>query len=759
MPLRTMQAQASTTPDASPRAAQGSPARSGKAGYGAELAELRSGGERVGLARDALPPFELAPAEPATEPARFVQRDAAATRDVDVAARVSCGASDEEEAGAAACSDEGTTDFASLPGEAAVSPACGSCSSEAPLEDAVERWEEEAAPPMQAGPTWPSPGVRGASQRPVWAAEWPAWRQGGGAAAAQPVAWGARSVDNEDAHYDHDSTGSAAHSAASRRRAVAAWVETSSPHTLRHHPPPVPSDHHPWDAAAGPASSLPPSRGSRRHSSVRSSPLPAARFSSAASPQQHARHSAPVTPRHRRSGGGASSSFAAASPAAAQSNPVAALGALMHGLADVQRALLVHAQMQVGDAQGASGAAWRPPLSASSASSSPATPASAAGSIAAPASSGRGVTRRLLLMQRLDAADAAAAAAAEDDDDEEEAHSPQHSQPHPFHLQRSGDGSAPDFSFPASGSSAERAPARTRPMSPQLWHPSASPQSVPSAGSAPRRRRCASAASERSDGEAQSAASELGSEMDLFRAGLPAAPARASPKQASEAAPPARGADPAEWWRETIPEEEGPFENSAAGGGGGGLPVGSPGREQRRASLAERRVVALELALEEAVGSVESTGWERDALVTRTAEAEAAAADAQARATAAAQRLQAEQRQCEYLRRLVARTEEARDAARAEAKAVRQRAAAGDRELRLAVEALDVRDAEALALRARLRSERVKQAALAGERDVATEAFQAAHARGALLHTVLGLALAACLLMALRLVLGTRAET
>jgi hypothetical protein len=67
-----------------------------------------------------------------------------------------------------------------------------------------------------------------------------------------------------------------------------------------------------------------------------------------------------------------------------------------------------------------------------------------------------------------------------------------------------------------------------------------------------------------------------------------------------------------------------------------------------------------------------------------------------------------------------------------------------------------VRDAEAVSLRTRLRAERARAAALDGARAEAQAALAAAYARGLLLHRVLGLALAACILMGLRLLLGTR---
>jgi hypothetical protein len=98
-----------------------------------------------------------------------------------------------------------------------------------------------------------------------------------------------------------------------------------------------------------------------------------------------------------------------------------------------------------------------------------------------------------------------------------------------------------------------------------------------------------------------------------------------------------------------------------------------------------------------------------------------------------------------------------RDAARTEVRQLRSRAAGREEELAAALDALDVRDTEALALRARLRAERGRAAAREGARAHAQDELAAAYARGLLLHRVLGVALAACILMGLRLMLGTRA--
>ena len=167
-------------------------------------------------------------------------------------------------------------------------------------------------------------------------------------------------------------------------------------------------------------------------------------------------------------------------------------------------------------------------------------------------------------------------------------------------------------------------------------------------------------------------------------------------------------------------------------------------------------MTALELALEEAVAAAEGAGWERDALVVRTAEAEADAASAREELAGAQAALAAEQAQNDYLRRLLTRAEEVRDAARADAAEVRQRAVAADAQMRKLMETLDVRDNEAVSVRARLRNDKARLTAMQAERDAALAQLRASHDRGQLLHRVLGLTLAACFVMALRLLLGTK---
>ncbi len=70
--------------------------------------------------------------------------------------------------------------------------------------------------------------------------------------------------------------------------------------------------------------------------------------------------------------------------------------------------------------------------------------------------------------------------------------------------------------------------------------------------------------------------------------------------------------------------------------------------------------MALEQVLEDAAAAAEEAGWEREALVVRTAEAEAAAAAAKADAAAASSRAAAELQSADYMRRLLTRAEQVR---------------------------------------------------------------------------------------------------
>jgi hypothetical protein len=574
---------------------------------------------------------------------------------------------------------------------------------------------------------------------------------------AQPLAWGSAGAPDVEASDN-------------KTRAVAAWVATNSPQALR------PGARNPW---ARPLVE-PPRRGAASAPTTPSAPSGEAGRMGGRSFGGHA-YSVPQSP------GGSPGVVLAMQQQHAQQqpdgnapNPMEALSHLMAELAGVQRALLAQQAVpstppsaapshqvdapwatpgyrmrqpawdaDVGDGTpqprvSSTSSATKPPLSGGRASR---------GHEHAPAvdATSPGLTRRSLLLQRVQ--QQAAGGGGGDDNGEEEEGSVQTS---PEEWARSG-GRAPSRS---SGTFSFRED-RPRAASPKMWQAedgftgeslrSGSLRAPANTGAAIARRGSGASAT-------GSAPSEMGSEMDAFRAGGGLVPT--SRQQRRQSTIPEEGARESEGDDDLmeriradviVPDDSSPQRHGTA------EPTASPQRvATRRAALAERRVTAMELALEEAVAAAESAGWERDALVVRTAEAEAAATAAQEAVAHVQTALAAEQAQNEYLRRLLARAEELRDVARADAATLRERALAADLQLRQLLETLDARDAEALGVRARLRNDKARMVALQAERDQAMEHLRVSHDRGQLLHRVLGLALAACFVMALRLLLGTR---
>ena len=165
----------------------------------------------------------------------------------------------------------------------------------------------------------------------------------------------------------------------------------------------------------------------------------------------------------------------------------------------------------------------------------------------------------------------------------------------------------------------------------------------------------------------------------------------------------------------------------------------------RRASLAERRVVSLEMALEEAVASLETAGWEREAAEARAAEAERVAAATQA-ARAPPPLPPPPPPPPRRKRPPAPAPPSAGESAR-----LRSRASQLDEALRSALEALDVRDAQALSARAALRPARAEREAAQRELAAAQLAAAGSAARLQVLHRLLGgcLAVLAMLLLVL----------
>ena len=575
---------------------------------------------------------------------------------------------------------------------------------------------------------------------------------------AQPLAWGSAGAPDVE-------------SSDNKNRAVAAWVASNSPQALRQ------GARNPW---AWPLLE-PPRRGAA------SAPITPSAPSGEAGRMAGRQFGGPAYSMPHSPGGSPGQMLAAQQqqmqqqqqPDGNAANPMAALSHLVAELAGVQRALLAQQAVPSTPPSGAQqhpvDAPWatpgyrmrQPAWDADAGDGTPQHRVSNTGSATKPPLSGGragrghehapavdatspGLTRRSLLLQRVQQQAAAGHHGGGDDDGEEGS-----AQTSPEEWARSG-GRAPSRS---SGTFSFRED-RPRAASPKMWQgEDADTGESPRSGS--RRAPANSGAGIARRGSAASttgsAPSEMGSEMDAFRAGGGLVPTSRQRRQSTIPEEDARESEGDDDLMERIradvivPDDSSPQRHSAA------EPTASPQRvATRRAALAERRVTAMELALEEAVAAAESAGWERDALVVRTAEAEAAATAAQEAVAHVQAALAAEQAQNEYLRRLLARAEELRDVARADAATLRERALAADLQLRQLLETLDARDAEALGVRARLRNDKARMVALQAERDQAVEHLRVSHDRGQLLHRVLGLALAACFVMALRLVLGTR---
>ena len=576
--------------------------------------------------------------------------------------------------------------------------------------------------------------------------------------AAQPLAWG--SAGSPDVEASDNKT-----------RAVAAWVATNSPQALR------PNARNPW---ARPLLD-PPRRGASSAPSTPSGGAASAEAGRMAASRPFGGH-AYVVP--HSPGGSPMLATQQQQPGDNAPNPMAALSHLMAELAGVQRALLAQQAVPSTPPSGAqqpADAPWatpgyrmrQPAWDAEPGDGTPQHRAPNTGSATKPPLSGGrisrggdhapaveaaspGLTRRSLLLQRVQQQAAGHGGGDEDEGDGEEEGSVQTS---PEEWARSG-GRAPSRS---SGTFSFRED-RPRAASPRMWQADDADTGESPRGHSRRPGGQRGAMTRRGSAASTtgSAPSDMGSEMDAFRAAGGLVPTSRQQRRqttipeedASHGARKSEGDDDLmERIRADVivPDDASPQRHGAA------EPTASPQRvATRRAALAERRVTAMELALEEAVAAAETAGWERDALIVRTAEAEAAATAAQEVASQIQAALAAEQAQNDYLRRLLARAEEVRDAARADAATLRDRALATDVQLRQLLETLDARDAEALSVRARLRNDKARMVALQAERDQAVAHLRVSHDRGQLLHRVLGLALAACFVMALRLLLGTR---
>jgi hypothetical protein len=500
------------------------------------------------------------------------------------------------------------------------------------MDDAVEEWELRAAaepplsdferPQQRLGDAAARAAPLGWLQQAPPESRTPGGGRSPGAAASpqaqrrSPLRWeqlqllGARDAEEDErdgayaAEEEEEVSVASTPSVASRQRAVAAWVETTSPlmqPRLRRSGDGGSSgggargewaaEEDAWErdgdaqqrrrsrsAAASPSTSGRPWQQRSSGSDAYGAPL--LRPSPSRSERPHERGAAPL----RRDGGG-------------DATTAAALGRLMDDMADVKRALLTQSAAEPATWQAAQQQQQQPFVRASPDRPAVLPPDAWLGSpsphggtprrrVSGSSSVGRAATprtssgsRRAALWQQLEATD-------------DDTPSPEE-QPGAAAWRAGGAHDSDDaFSFHAD---------RSRPPSPELWRPpgASSPAQAAAAAAAaaavrarlPRAARVERAASEWSDAE-HSAPSEMESEMDSFRVGArralapprhaahaaaAAAAAAAHAAAAASGSPPEQSLAP-EWWRETIPEEEA-FE---------GVEPGTVLWEQRRAALAER---------------------------------------------------------------------------------------------------------------------------------------------------------------------------
>jgi hypothetical protein len=128
-------------------------------------------------------------------------------------------------------------------------------------------------------------------------------------------------------------------------------------------------------------------------------------------------------------------------------------------------------------------------------------------------------------------------------------------------------------------------------------------------------------------------------------------------------------------------------------------------------------VKGLRKALEEAELRLEESGWEKEALEVRIMEAEAALANAEKNGESGkmSSRLEAEIAQNAYLRRLLDRAEQTRNAARSEAKIARVRLAAREREIEDFARKTDRAYDELNGVKRRLKTETTRSRSVASE--------------------------------------------
>jgi hypothetical protein len=165
---------------------------------------------------------------------------------------------------------------------------------------------------------------------------------------------------------------------------------------------------------------------------------------------------------------------------------------------------------------------------------------------------------------------------------------------------------------------------------------------------------------------------------------------------------------------------------------------------------------ALRVALEKLEMRLEESGWEKEALETRLAEAEAAAARTDAVNGARISQLSAEVQQNDYLRRLLKRAEETRNAARMQAKEARVRLEIRERELESRQIEIDRMEAERDGLRRRILTEKRRSEAMERTIEAQNDELEESHGRRVTMTQLAGLLVCFLVILWMRIRYGPR---
>ena len=165
---------------------------------------------------------------------------------------------------------------------------------------------------------------------------------------------------------------------------------------------------------------------------------------------------------------------------------------------------------------------------------------------------------------------------------------------------------------------------------------------------------------------------------------------------------------------------------------------------------------ALRVALEKLEMRLEESGWEKEALETRLAEAEATLARTDAVNGARISQLSAEVQQNDYLRRLLKRAEETRNAARMQAKEARVRLEIRERELESRRIEIDRMEAERDGLRRRILTEKRRSEAMERTIEAQNDELEESHGRRVTMAQLAGLLVCFLVILWMRIGYGPR---